>query len=510
MYASQLWIDRGGIVNNDYLRILGDWFDARRIVGFRIMAEIIKACKNNKCESLHSRYYPPLSSLSLEEFKKICAHLIWEERYSNEVALSEREKTDVYFEACREVESLKNNCLNKEETDIPGDMKAFMKVSYEKCYDNIVMRKVHWKSLSEGHWQNFESNLEKSKTFVNSLYGRFAESDRILSYGEIEALITLIDDNYEWINMFEYCLRCHLMRVKKAIPYTMNIDDTDREAGIGSLNRQEYPMDSDSLEDAAPLSTPDVEISDMKEEAAIKISTPVIMPLHERLPKEVPQKGSTGDEARPVEAEATKQPVQAITRRKIAEHRIIFPLAGITETYVAVGISPETGRKHVKKMKEIGWLEGPESMPFPGESRRTKKSYAVTKRGCEALGLDWKKARLPGNGPLKSRLAARMIGEQLQRQGNIVRYKYSLSSDKVTKAADVAVIEPDGSVVAYEYEEGIEHAVENIERNRAAGFIKTVVVCRNDTVRNKVIKKAEKEGCHLLAGETARSLKEFA
>ena len=143
----------------------------------------------------------------------------------------------------------------------------------------------------------------------------------------------------------------------------------------------------------------------------------------------------------------------------------------------------------MKEMKEIGWLEGPESMPFPGESRRTKKCYAVTERGCEALGLEWKKARLPGKGSLKSRLAERMIGEQLERQGKAVRYEYSLRSDEVTKAADVAVLETDGSVVAYEYKEGIEHVVENIERNRAAGFVKTVVVFRNDTVRKKVIKR---------------------
>jgi hypothetical protein len=510
MYASRLWFERGRIVNGDRLRILGDWFDARRVVGFRIMAEIIKACKDNKCESLHRRYYLPLSSLSLEEFKKICAYIIWEERYNNEVPLSEREQTNIYFEACREIETFKNNCLNKEETDIPGDMKEFMKVSYEKCYDNIVMRKVHWKSISEGHWQNFESNLEKSRKFVDSLYGRFAESDRILSCDEVEELINLIDDNYEWINMFEYCLRCNLMRVKKAILYAMDIDDTDSGEVVGSLNRQEYPMYSKSLGDAGPLRTPDLEIRDMREAEAIKNSAPVIMPLPERFLKESPKVGSIGGGARPEEAKTRKRPVQEVTRRKIAEHRISFPLAGITETYVAVGISPETGRKHVKEMKEIGWLEGPESMPFPGESSKTKKCYAVTEKGCEALGLEWNKARLPGKGSLKSRLAARMIGEQLESQGKAVRYEYSLSSDEVIKAADVAVLETDGSVVAYEYKEGLDHAVEDIERNRVAGFIKTVVVCRNDTVRNKVIKKAEKENCHLFVGETARSLKEFA
>ena len=306
MYASRLWFERGGIVNGDKLRILADWFDARRIVGFRIMAEIFKACKDNKCESLHRRYYPPLSSISLEEFKKMFSHIIWEERY-NEVPVSDREQTNIYFEACREIERFKSNCLNKEETDIPGDMKEFMKVSYENCHDSIVMRKVHWKCISEGHWQNFESNLEKSKKFVNSLYGRFAAPDRILSYDEAEELISLIDDNYELTNMFEYCLRCNLMRVKKAILYAINIDGRDRGEVVGSLNSQECLMYSNSLGDAVLLRTPDLEIRDMREEAAIENSAPVIMDLNERFLKESPKVGNTGGGARSEEGETGRR-----------------------------------------------------------------------------------------------------------------------------------------------------------------------------------------------------------
>lgn len=264
--------------------------------------------------------------------------------------------------------------------------------------------------------------------------------------------------------------------------YAANITDREQADMIGALEHRHCIVYTDSLRAGVLIKTPDVEPAGSGERT-MERSSWFIRAFHERfLSSDAAQRVTRKQqESRPV-------PVQDFTRKRIAEHRARYPFSGITETYEYAGVSPEAGRKHVNDMVDMGWLEGPVSMPAHGSGNKTVNCYVLTQEGCKSLGMDWERVRLPGKGSVRSRLAARVIGDRLEKQGRVVRYEYKLSSGEISKAADVAVLEENGSVTAYEYQDTTVHVVENILRNFEAGFRRTVVVCAN----KKSLEKARK------------------
>lgn len=299
--------------------------------------------------------------------------------------------------------------------------------------------------------------------------------------------------------------------------YAINVSDKEREEAVGMFEKRHCLVYSNSLGAAVLIRTPDLDIRDLREEASNR-SAPIIEGFHERFLSESPKpRVAEGGERAAAESEEAAgqrpQSVQDLTKKKIADHRVDHPLSGITETYVAVGISPEIGKRHLKEMLDLGWLEGPERMPGPGKSHKTNDCYAVTEKGCQALGFHWREARLPGKGSLKSRLAARMIGLKLERQGKVVRYEHALSNGEITKSADVAVLEGDGPgrVKAFEYENTSASVIANITRNARAGFCGTVVVCPNARASTQARKVVDRELDPGLRGKVSFAmLKEFA
>jgi hypothetical protein len=288
----------------------------------------------------------------------------------------------------------------------------------------------------------------------------------------------------------------------------INISDREQEAAVGVLERQHCLVFSESLGAAVLIKTPDLDIRDLREEVRQTL-LPKVRAFHERFLTEYGVKVQ-GGRSEPNQG-AVAPTVQDSMKKRIVEHRLEAPLAGITDTYAAVGVSPDKGRQYVKELVEVGWLEGPENMPGPGSGPKARNCYVATERGCKALGLDWSKARLPGKGSLKSRLAMKMIGLHFERKGAPVRYEHTLTTPLASKAADVAVLEPDGSVTAYEYQNSNSHLVENIRRNALAGFGRTVVVCQNAASLARASKLIERElEPELLEQVRLATLKEFA
>ena len=80
----------------------------------------------------------------------------------------------------------------------------------------------------------------------------------------------------------------------------------------------------------------------------------------------------------------------------------------------------------------------------------------------------------------------------------------------MSKAADVAVLENEGGVTAYEYQNANAHLIENIKKNAEAGFRWTVVVSPNERGR-KLVRKIAKQELDLVLMNKAEfaTLKEF-
>ncbi|MBU0515259.1 MAG: hypothetical protein KJ621_10860 [Proteobacteria bacterium] len=288
----------------------------------------------------------------------------------------------------------------------------------------------------------------------------------------------------------------------------INISDREQEAAVGILERQHCLVFSEWLGAAVLIKTPDLDIRDLRGEARQTL-LPKVRAFQERFLAEHGVRLERG-RSRPDSVGAAPT-VQDSMKKRIVEHRLEAPLSGITDTYAAAGVSPDKGRQYVTDLVEVGWLEGPENMPGPGSGPKARSCYVATERGCKALDLDWPRGKLPGKGSLKSRLAMKMIGLHFERKGAPVRYEHTLTTPLANKSADVAVLEPDGSVTAYEYQNSNSHLVENIRRNALAGFVRTVVVCQNASSLARARKLIERElEPELLEQVSLATLKEFA
>lgn len=311
-----------------------------------------------------------------------------------------------------------------------------------------------------------------------------------------------------------FAFRMPSIRDRLPVLYAINTSSKEQEQAVGELEKRHCLVYSDSLGKAVPIRTPDLEIRDLREEAYMR-SSPVVKAFHERFLAESPTGRRASAEIREnpaMEKRPTQTPpVQDLTKKKVAEHRAEFPLTGITETYSAIGISSETGKKHLEEMLDLKWLEGPVGMPSAGKGNKSRHCYVITEEGCRILGINWQKARLPGKGSLKSRLAAKMVGLYWERHGAVVRYEHTLTKEALSKAADVAVLEKDGSITAYEYQSTTGHLTENLLKNAEVGFRRTVAVCPTNASLENAKRHAQKQiRPDLRESVTFTTLKEFA
>jgi len=275
---------------------------------------------------------------------------------------------------------------------------------------------------------------------------------------------------------------------------SINVTGREQQDAVGLFEKRHCLVYSDSLGDAVLIKTPDLDTGNPGYKAYAE-SENIVKDFHKRFTSESSAVRETAEQCSDHVSEEEKLVVQDIIKKRMAQHRANCPLYGITDTYLTVGISPERGRKHVLEMVELGWFEGPAKMPISSRGHKTKDCYVLTEKGCKCLGLEWEKARLPGKGSPKSRLAARMIGQFFEKKGEVVRYEYVLSTGEVSKAADVAVLGTDrsASARAFEYQGGDGHLIENILRNKAAGFKETVVVCPNRKALDRARMTAEEK-----------------
>ena len=209
IYARILWFERGGIDKYDLHRMNCDWLDARRIVGYKLADEVIKECESGSCHPIPDHYFSYLSAISLNEFKAIKAYLMWEARYEG-VDVPEATTESIYLESCEEIEHSKVNCECESDQDIPIHISDFLMDSQRVPYHNIIKRKAYWSSLSEEnpdpdyHWR-------KAEKFVDTVYKPLASGGG-LRQDHVVDIILIIDENHHLTNMFEYCIRCHLLR----------------------------------------------------------------------------------------------------------------------------------------------------------------------------------------------------------------------------------------------------------------------------------------------------------
>lgn len=250
---------------------------------------------------------------------------------------------------------------------------------------------------------------------------------------------------------------------------------------IGKLQRRQCVVWYPDLEDAVLIETPEIKVKDMAEKVR-EWSEPIIREFHERFThREKPCISKEEPISNKVIFPRDKQEIY----RKILEHTLKNPLAGITEVYNFIG---RDCSKEVKELVERGWLDGP--VPIPVKKGPPKKAYIPTKEGAQVFGLDWRRYSLRGKGKGMSKIYSYIIYKRIKQSEGIPKIEYTLSNGIIKKLVDVY---DEKDRIAYEIQTSTAHLLENLEKDLACGAEWVVVVVPTKTQAKRVEKFLERK-----------------
>ncbi len=211
IYATLLWKERNSIIDGDFNRMNNDFLDARRTIGCKLMDDIISECgkEDAACHQIPEHYFPYLCSISLMEFKKMKAYYLWTVKYGRS-EISDDQKNKIYLEACDKIENSCINCSNKSAEKMPKHILNFLRDSKKSQFNNIIKRKSYWNGMYENCSDPYH-NWKKAEAFAQAVYDPF-ESPGKLTRDDVIDIIDVINHNHHLTSLFEYCIRCRLMK----------------------------------------------------------------------------------------------------------------------------------------------------------------------------------------------------------------------------------------------------------------------------------------------------------
>ena len=204
-WAKILWIERGAIEDANTTRIQDDYLDARRIVGFILADHILESCNNGICPELPEYYYEYLNALSVDEYKKNKAYVIWE----NNGRIVDEDKERIardYYEACSLL-PWKQTAAYKCQATIIEPLLAYIKDKKKVNKSKISRRKAYWAYLAGD--ANESRCINVADEYVDEFYDHASNSldsnnsdDSDLS----KDLYHLVKGHNHIANMFEACI----------------------------------------------------------------------------------------------------------------------------------------------------------------------------------------------------------------------------------------------------------------------------------------------------------------
>jgi hypothetical protein len=214
--ASLFWMFRGAKKDNDRERQDNDYFDAKRHMGFLIAEKIIENClknekdKTNCFEFLNADYMEYLASISIEEFIRTKAYLLWGAKKNWEPTTDQSEIDEYYYKVQNVIEEPGKKCCQKKPGEISKkfhkDVKEYFRSLDDEAIARIKSGKIHTDSrLNINHPRDVD---EYTELFYREV--KHAIQKQKLPKEKAQKILKLMYTNTDIPNMLEHFLRCYV------------------------------------------------------------------------------------------------------------------------------------------------------------------------------------------------------------------------------------------------------------------------------------------------------------
>lgn len=216
--AKTYWHLNGCTVDNNQERIDNDWFNAKRFLGYMIAENLIQSCKDHQCAKvlLKHEFKEYLNILSVEEFIRFRAYLIWNDR-NNGKDWSQKDadkSNDDYFKAAKVINGVFKNCNNELCSD--KNNKDFWEKSIGKLQEDLDAESIITAKINRINrlLKNSSEYTNKIKKYVELYYSnveQFTTTGKTTEPDILGKIIEKINSEYYVSNMLEYISKCALL-----------------------------------------------------------------------------------------------------------------------------------------------------------------------------------------------------------------------------------------------------------------------------------------------------------
>ena len=206
VWATLLWHERGCIEDGDINREKVDFMDAKRFVGFLVGDQVLENFVEEKSFPIPDYYFDYLNSLSVDEYKKIKAYLIWQKGGKIRDNNYDRQRED-YLKACC---FLPNEELIKEKGRVTPTKTLTKYVTDTNRVNKSLIknRKAYWCYMLGCTDQ--PANYCEAHQYVESFYDN-AKPALVKGHDKVQPdYFHLVHENHHLANMFEACFLTYI------------------------------------------------------------------------------------------------------------------------------------------------------------------------------------------------------------------------------------------------------------------------------------------------------------
>lgn len=206
VWARLLWHERGCIEDGDINREKTDFMDARRFVGFLVAEQVLENFVKEKSFPIPDYYFDYLNSVSVDEYKKIKAYMIWMNKGAIRDGNYERQRED-YMKACTFLPN--EELIKKKGRATPSKTIAEYVTDTDRVNKNKIQnRKAYWCYMS-GSTDQVANHCEAHQ-YVESFYDN-AKPALVKGHDKVQPdYFHLVHGKHHLANMFEACFLTYL------------------------------------------------------------------------------------------------------------------------------------------------------------------------------------------------------------------------------------------------------------------------------------------------------------
>ena len=214
--AKLFWYLRGSINDNNIKRIEDDYHDAKRHIGFLLAEMLLNHCvyenKDVEClDSIRRAYIDYLIAISMEEYMRIKAYLLWQDGDRIRDANKLRMDAD-YYRAMESVEQAMVNCKNRKPESFKGKECIEYIAEYFKSRDQEEMHTIKKAKMSSGERLKYDVSPQV-REYVEAFYDLLKHAFVNATAPDKEEIYRIIKNyyrDYHVPNMLEFIMRCFL------------------------------------------------------------------------------------------------------------------------------------------------------------------------------------------------------------------------------------------------------------------------------------------------------------